>query len=886
MPFAAFVRSIPTVVLLLGAGTAQVVTSYHDVSSATHQTNFNNLSNQGYRLVSLAVAGSLSSPRYSAVWEQVAGPGWVSSHDMSSTQYAAAKANWENQGFRAKIVSVAGTTTGTRVYAAVFVADAVDHYDSSAISEAGLASVMTTQRNANRYPVSIDMYGSVAAGYWFAAVFEANTGDVAWGYNVDADSSEFGETRTAHGEPDHRLACIGMSEDLRYVSVWYDQRVGVETIASNQTTTGWGNLTTVVTGNGHYPRMIGAGGTGTAARFAGSFAEYRTPRVRQWTLQGSSSSSFASIDAYVQSIMQNERHRAAAVAITRDGKLVHARSFNLTEAGNPIVYPDSSFRIGSCSKPVAAFAAHEADEQNYLTMSTAPATALGLAYPLGSSFPNVSIRSILRFTSGIQRNYTPTDVAEWLNPTSPQYPVSLAAAADWLAMQPMLFNPYGLPTYAEYSNAAYLLVGEVIRVRTGMSYWTFVQNEVLSPLGITRMHVAPSEYSQLTANDVRHHMAELTVEPSERYTDRRRRCSLYAEDLYFKRASGGLSASVVDYVRLLAGAFDLQGADSVLFLTPTRDDLLQTLSYPKFSNPAETSTVCTAGMAWSSRPGGVTAYSKGGWLPSNATADVCWRDDGIAWAVFFNSPRSGASTDEMNNRIEAITSWPNVDLFPSYGLPAFPQRPRIEAVTPASRNNVTSGYFTLTGKRFDTATHVNFGFSQITSSSPNDWGNGYFTVLSPTSMRVHPPQGRAPGTYALAVANAVGASPAVNVDLTANPTFFLGAPAQVGGQPFAVWIARGTTSGITQPTGFGILCLSFSNQPSAVPGIVSLGLGNGFTDFLTSGAFQFSATTSAYRFDLPPLPSGTVYLEAVGFDLTWPSVFPLLSTNTTATTRQ
>ena len=341
----------------------------------------------------------------------------------------------------------------------------------------------------------------------------------------------------------------------------------------------------------------------------------------------------------------------------------------------------------------------------------------------------------------------------------------------------------------------------------------------------------------------------------------------------------------MDYVRLLSGGFDLEGSDAILFQSATRATMLQPLTYPKFGT-SDTSEVCLASMAWSSRPGGVTSYSKGGWLPSNATADVCWRDDGIAWAVFFNSPTSSASTSAMNDRIEAITDWPDIDLFPTYGLPSYPQRPRIDSVSPTSRNNVTTGYFTLTGKRMNTVTRVNLMFAQITSTSPTTWGSGYFEVVDAETLRFYPPKGWSPGTYPLSLTNAAGTSSAVNVTFVENPTFFLGAPPVVGSHPWSVWVARGTGSGLTQSTGYGILCLSFSNQPTVVPGQVSLGLGNQFADLIISDAFQFSATTSAYRFNLPPLPAGTIYLEAVGVDLGWPSPFPVLTTNTASTTRQ
>ena len=43
---------------------------------------------------------------------------------------------------------------------------------------------------------------------------------------------------------------------------------------------------------------------------------------------------------------------------------------------------------------------------------------------------------------------------------------------------------------------------------------------------------------------------------------------------------------------------------------------------------------------------------------------------------------------------------------------------------------------------------------------------------------------------------------------------------------------------------------------------------------------------SCVRFELPPLPSGSIWLEAVALDLTAPSLFPLPTTNTVQVTRQ
>lgn len=864
--------------------TAQV-TAYHDVSSATHQAQFTLLSGQGFRLVSLSVAGGLSAPRYSAVWEQVGGPGWVSSHDMSTAQYATARTTWINQGYRAKLITTAGTGSN-RVIAAVFVNDGAAVYDTSNLSEASLSSVLSTQRGLDRIPCSIDTFEDALGNPYYCLVCEPNPTGIVWGHDIDATAADFTTTRIAHDEGGERLACLGMSDSQRYVSVWYDQRVGTENLAHNQSSSGWQTQFNVQTGNGLWPRVIASGGAGAAHRTSGSFAQYRTPQARLLTVTGTYRSQFAAFDTYMTNLVTSQQARAASLAIARDGKLVYARAFTRAEAGYPITQPTDAFRIASCTKPITAIATHQLDEMGLVTMSTRPQSVLGLAYS-DTRFDNIELRHILEYTSGIDRNYDPWTIANWQNPTSPVLPVGLTLGTQWLADQPMMFAPTNPPTYYRYSNSAWMLPAEVIRVRSGQTFMSFLQSQVFGPLGITRIRVAPSEFAQLTANDVIHHLDVLDLDPSERYTDRRRRSAQYAQDLEFKRASGGLASSTVDYVRFLSGVFDLRGADAIVLNSATVDSVLARHNYTDFNDPTQTQNICLAGMSWTDRGSGVYAYGKGGSL-ENASASVAWRTDGVSFAVFVDKGDAGASSTSIHNMIEAVTSWPAVDEFPAYGLPAFPQRPEIETPLTNVLNNVTTGYFTLQGKRLDTVTQVNFGSITIDSTSPSQWQDGYFVVTSPTSLRVFPPQGRMPTSYALSVENTVGASNSVTVSLSLGLSFRIGAPTVVlANQAWSAYVGRGTSSGLTNQGGFAILCLSTSNLPSSAPGIVSLGLGNAFTDLVTSGAQQFNLFTSTTRFDLPPLPVGSSYfLEAVGLDITAPSIFPLLSTNTVQVTRQ
>ncbi|MEC7584421.1 MAG: hypothetical protein VYE77_08890, partial [Planctomycetota bacterium] len=53
----------------------------------------------------------------------------------------------------------------------------------------------------------------------------------------------------------------------------------------------------------------------------------------------------------------------------------------------------------------------------------------------------------------------------------------------------------------------------------------------------------------------------------------------------------------------------------------------------------------------------------------------------------------------------------------------------------------------------------------------------------------------------------------------------------------------------------GIVGLSFSNLPSIVPGTVSLDLGNGFTDLLTTSFLPVDPVTKVAHLHFPSFPS-------------------------------
>ena len=59
--------------------------AYHGVTGVSHQKQFDALSKQGFRLISISVYGERNAPRYAAVWVKRAGPSWQAVHGLEKT---------------------------------------------------------------------------------------------------------------------------------------------------------------------------------------------------------------------------------------------------------------------------------------------------------------------------------------------------------------------------------------------------------------------------------------------------------------------------------------------------------------------------------------------------------------------------------------------------------------------------------------------------------------------------------------------------------------------------------------------------------------------------------------------------------------------------------
>src|SRR5215831_649745 len=91
----------------------------HGLKSAQYQQAFDQLLNEGYRLVHVSGYNINGEDRYAAIWEQRDGPAWQARHGLNSAQYQQAFDQLFGDGYR--LVRVSGySINGEERYAAIW----------------------------------------------------------------------------------------------------------------------------------------------------------------------------------------------------------------------------------------------------------------------------------------------------------------------------------------------------------------------------------------------------------------------------------------------------------------------------------------------------------------------------------------------------------------------------------------------------------------------------------------------------------------------------------------------------------------------------------------------------------------------------------------------
>ncbi len=360
--------------------------------------------------------------------------------------------------------------------------------------------------------------------------------------------------------------------------------------------------------------------------------------------------------------------KGASIAVAKDGRLVYARGIGYADSEKfELVEPKHMFRIASISKLITATAIMRMAEEGMLDIEDRVFGRDGILNDsiyleyADSRVENITIRNLLNHSAGWNRRFgdqmfMPHTIARDLNIETP---VDVTDIVRFALNKRLHYNP-GART--SYSNLGYAILGEVIAKISGMGYEEYVREAILHPLGIQDMRIGGNLEEERFENEVRYYEQDNAIMVNSFFDiDSIVPKSYGGNDIRTLGAAGGWIASPAELLRLIVA---IDGNSRV-------PDILSAESIELMTN-SHLSGGHTIG--WTASDGRGNWWRTGTFAGTSAL--VMRQNNGLTWAVFFNSStyRGTALSREINREVQTslnrIGEWPDHDLF--YYLESLP----------------------------------------------------------------------------------------------------------------------------------------------------------------------------------------------------------------------
>ena len=463
---------------------------YVSVDAATHQTKFNQLSGQGYRIISLNVHGPSSSPRYTAVWVQRSGPAWVGIHGASASAYQTWFDQYSGQGYVSTVVTATGAT-GSAVYAGVMERISTPSWTQ----RCGLSATEFQNQNAGALSQKLilkyfDEFGT-SSDRRYCGVWHTSTGvdksSLFTGLSAATYQTTFNSETT---KPYWRPSLLSVSEDLSYSAVFTDTSVGSWQAKHGLTAPQLATEVTTQASLNRYLINLAAGGSGDTARYAALFAAQDIPSARTWRVAGTvtgfknNANSNTQVENAVKSFMQSNGVRQVQISVGKNGNVLLDKAYTWSEPERQSVAVTDRFLLASLSKAFDSATIQKLYTAGSLSPTTKAYPLLG--YSCGSGDARrcqITVQQLLDHKSGYDYNvlggdptYNMRQIA--IAKSGGAHPATIAEIVSYVFPYNLATNPGS--TYF-YNNYNYLLLSAIVEKVTNQPYFTYLKNQILTP---------------------------------------------------------------------------------------------------------------------------------------------------------------------------------------------------------------------------------------------------------------------------------------------------------------------------------------------------------------------------------------------------------------------
>jgi len=185
----------------------------------------------------------------------------------------------------------------------------------------------------------------------------------------------------------------------------------------------------------------------------------------------------AFLDGVMAANLRDKHVAGATVAVVKDGTLFYAKGYGYSDVAKraPVDAEHSLFRIGSTSKLFTWTAVMQLVEQGKINLDADVNSYLDFKIP--ATYPQpITMRNIMTHTPGFEEDGRDLIIDD---------PAKMATLGGWLKTHiPGRVRPPG--TYSSYSNYATALAGYVVQRVSGLPYDDYIEQHILTPLGMTQ----------------------------------------------------------------------------------------------------------------------------------------------------------------------------------------------------------------------------------------------------------------------------------------------------------------------------------------------------------------------------------------------------------------
>ncbi|KDR77965.1 hypothetical protein GALMADRAFT_244932 [Galerina marginata CBS 339.88] len=250
---------------------------YYNDNAGQHQTNYNQLSSTGYRMISLSAYGQPPNHHYAAVWVQRTGYAYFAIHDANAAQYQSFFNTHAANGYVSTIITATGPSNGA-IFAGVMEKNGVTNwYQKCSLTHDDYIDALIDGGGNGYILQSFTEYGT-SSDRRFCGVWYYNVEQITQPAFVDESYSDYQATvNLVTQAPGWHPGYLAISEDHLISSAFVGADVGSWVARHGLTASTLQTEYQTQLAAGRYIIHLQGGGTGGNINFAAIWAERDIP---------------------------------------------------------------------------------------------------------------------------------------------------------------------------------------------------------------------------------------------------------------------------------------------------------------------------------------------------------------------------------------------------------------------------------------------------------------------------------------------------------------------------------------------------------------------------------------------------------------------------------